>query len=132
MYFNPSAATSAVQVWRKVFEQISFSLITFQVVMVGLMLIKGAVWQPLAILPLPIVSVITMASFKSMFGRSQRVLSLRAATDLDHRDQVCRTQSTPAFQGSEFRVHPTAPASHLLMDICKGGSRNPQNRKLQP
>ena len=77
-----------LQVWRKAFEQVSFAVIAFQMVMVGLMVIKRALRQPLAILPLPIISVVAWVSFKSMFGRSQRVLSLRAATDLDRRDQV--------------------------------------------
>lgn len=56
--------------------------------MLGLMLIKGALLQSLAILPLPLLSVIVWLSYSSMFGRSQRVLSLRAATDLDKRDRV--------------------------------------------
>ena len=38
--------------------------------------------------PLPFVSVVLWASYNGLFRTAQKVLSLRAATDLDNRDQV--------------------------------------------
>lgn len=83
--------------WRKVFEQVAFALIAFQMIMVGLLLIKGALWQPLALLPLPFMSLFTWISYRTLFNRSQRVLSLRAATDLDRRDQVGSWMGSKCF-----------------------------------
>lgn len=44
--------------------------------------------QVLLTVPLPIVSVVLWTSYNGLLRTAQTVLSLRAATDLDCRDQV--------------------------------------------
>ncbi len=77
-----------MQVWRQVFEQIIVSLITFQLMMIGLMGLKGGLPQTLLTIPLPIITLLFRASWVPTFDDRQQVLSLRAATDLDKRDTV--------------------------------------------
>ena len=44
--------------------------------------------QVLLAAPLPLASIVAWTTFNAMFRRAQKVLSLRAAVDLDWRDQV--------------------------------------------
>jgi hypothetical protein len=78
----------AMQMWARVSDQIFFSVLMFQLVMIGLMGIKGVLVQTLLLLPLPFLTVLKWVSSNSLFRRPQQILSLRAATDLDERDQV--------------------------------------------
>jgi hypothetical protein len=77
-----------VQVWGEVTGQAYFGLLTFQLVMVGLLLIKGA---PVLALLAALLVALTAALWRAadaLFGPPQRALSLEAAADLDRRDQV--------------------------------------------
>ena len=51
-------------------------------------ILTGRRWQALCTAPLPVISVVLWASYNGLFRTAQKVLSLRAATDLDWRDQV--------------------------------------------
>ncbi|KAK9811621.1 hypothetical protein WJX72_007134 [[Myrmecia] bisecta] len=83
---------SGGKVWRQVFEQIIVSLIIFQLMMIGLMGLKGGLPQTLLTLPLLLFTLLFRQSWVYTFDEQQQVLSLRAAADLDRRD---RTLSPP-------------------------------------
>ena len=78
-----------VQVWQEVAGQIYFAALTFQIIMLGLFLIKGAPVQTLLTVPLPILTVLLWRSSDVLFRPPQQRLSLEAAADLDERDRVC-------------------------------------------
>ena len=92
---------SGVQVWQEVAGQIYFAALTFQIIMLGLFLIKGAPVQTLLTVPLPILTVLLWRSSDVLFRPPQQRLSLEAAADLDERDRVII-----------FSLMPYAPATH--------------------
>ena len=77
-----------IQVWQEVAGQIYFAALTFQIIMLGLFLIKGAPVQTLLTVPLPILTVLLWRSSDVLFRPPQQRLSLEAAADLDERDRV--------------------------------------------
>jgi hypothetical protein len=46
-----------LQVWAHVFNHVAAAIVAFQVVMIGLLGIKGALWPSLLLTPLPFLSV---------------------------------------------------------------------------
>ena len=76
------------QVWQEVSGQIYFSALTFQIIMLGLFLIKGGTIQTILTLPLPILTISLWRSSDVLFRPPQQRLSLEAAADLDQRDEV--------------------------------------------
>ncbi len=77
-----------MQVWREVQGQMFFAVLTFQLVMVALLALKQAPVVALLAAPLPVLTVAFWRSADMLFGPPQEVLSVEAAADLDHRDQV--------------------------------------------
>ena len=78
-----------LQVWQEVAGQFYFAVLTFQTIMFGLFLIKGAPIQTILTVPLPILTISLWRSSDVLFRPPQQRLSLEAAADLDQRDQVC-------------------------------------------
>ena len=74
--------------WQEVSGQIYFSALTFQIIMLGLFLIKGGAIQTILTLPLPILTISLWRSSDVLFRPPQQRLSLEAAADLDRRDEV--------------------------------------------
>lgn len=81
-------AVHGTQVWQEVAGQIYFAVLTFQIIMLGLFLIKGAAIITILTLPLPILTISLWRSSDVLFRPPQQRLSLEAAADLDQRDQV--------------------------------------------
>ena len=81
------------QVWQEVSGQIYFSALTFQIIMLGLFLIKGGAIQTILTLPLPILTISLWRSSDVLFRPPQQRLSLEAAADLDRRDEARLSQS---------------------------------------
>ena len=77
-----------MQVWQEVSGQIYFSALTFQIIMLGLFLIKGGAIQTILTLPLPILTISLWRSSDVLFRPPQQRLSLEAAADLDRRDEA--------------------------------------------
>lgn len=78
-----------LQVWQEVAGQFYFAVLTFQTIMFGLFLIKGAPIQTILTVPLPILTISLWRSSDVLFRPPQQRLSLEAGADLDQRDQVC-------------------------------------------
>ncbi|KAK9843537.1 hypothetical protein WJX81_008012 [Elliptochloris bilobata] len=81
------------QIWSEVSNQAFFALLTFQVVMFGLLGLKSsgvgsAALQTVALLPLPLLTLAQWVSVTDLFATPLRVLSLKAAAELDRRDQM--------------------------------------------
>ena len=77
-----------VQLWRQVAEQVLVALFLFQLTMAGLMGSKGVLAQTILIVPLLFITVGAWLISHSVLIQPARVISLRAATDLDRHDQV--------------------------------------------
>ena len=91
--------------------QIYFSALTFQIIMLGLFLIKGGTIQTILTLPLPILTISLWRSSDVLFRPPQQRLSLEAAADLDQRDEV-------------------RPLSHLSEPCAREGLKESDGRVL--
>lgn len=74
--------------WRQVAEQVLLALFLFQLTMAGLMGSKGVLAQTILIVPLLFITLAAWIISHSVLTQPAKVISLRAATDLDRIDQV--------------------------------------------
>lgn len=73
----------SVQVWPHVYDHVTVSAVAFQVVMAGLLFVKGGIVFLICLLPLPFIYIAMWASSHDLFRRPLNLLSLRAASDVD-------------------------------------------------
>ena len=90
-----------VQLWQQVFDHVMFSAIVFQIIMFGLMTLKGGLVRSLLTLPLPFLFAMLWATSKDIISKPLRVLSQRAATDMDQVDQKVSNLSSLGHQPPE-------------------------------
>ena len=84
-----------VQMWMQVAEQVLVALFLFQLTMAGLMGSKGVLAQTICVVPLLFITVAAWVVSHSLLTQPARVISLRAATDLDRLDQVVHYPHLP-------------------------------------
>ena len=77
-----------MQVWGQFFDHVMLAAFVFQIVMLGLMGLKGGVAQSLLLLPLPFLWAAMWMASHDLFRRPMQMLSLRAATDMDKHDNA--------------------------------------------
>lgn len=82
-----------VQLWPQVFDHVMISALAFQLVMAGLLFVKGGVIFLVFVLPLPFIYIAIWASAHDLFRRPLNLLSLRGAADID---RVLNTVGNPA------------------------------------
>lgn len=103
--------------------QIFFAVLTFQLVMVGLLLIKGAPVLALLAALLPVLTVSYWRAADVLFKMPQEVLSLEAAVDLDKRDQVIKNAIAAFLRSTDIQHRkpchaPFLKATYCLLHIC--------------
>lgn len=75
--------TIALQVWAHVFDHVMCAGLVFQIVMLGLMGLKGGLLQSLLLLPLLCLWLYLWSSANDLFRRPLKQLSLHAAAEMD-------------------------------------------------
>ena len=80
--------------------------------------------QVLLAAPLPLASIVAWTTFNGMFRRAQKVLSLRAAVDLDWRDQVPPLFRIASYVSSGLWWTSDAGACTAVLDGQIPGSRH--------
>lgn len=81
------------QVWPQVFDHVIVSTLAFQIVMAALLLLKGGVVFFVLLLPLPFMFIGLWASAHDLFRRPLRMLSFRAAADIDKLGKMVRRKT---------------------------------------
>ncbi len=72
-----------MQVWPQVFDHVIVAALAFQIVMAALLFLKGGFTFLILLLPLPFIYIAMWASFHDLFRRPLKLLSMRAAADID-------------------------------------------------
>ncbi|KAK9861196.1 hypothetical protein WJX84_002371 [Apatococcus fuscideae] len=105
------------KMWRQVAEQVLAALFLFQLTMAGLMGSKGVLAQTILIVPLLFITVGAWLISHSVLTQPARVISLRAATDLDRHDQAeTPTRAAHAEASQKMYTSPSFKLDRSAMD----------------
>eukprot|EP00884_Botryococcus_braunii_P016250 jgi/Botrbrau1/3308/Bobra.0048s0005.1 len=105
MYVNRAAFQSGGKVWPIFFEQVIAALVLFQLMMVALLGIKQS-FSGILVIPLVFLTLVFRQACTSVFQRPMKVLSMRAAVDLDSHDMVTPNKAFEDEDPADLYLNP--------------------------
>ncbi|KAL1924150.1 uncharacterized protein VTP21DRAFT_7185 [Calcarisporiella thermophila] len=125
-------------IWRVLFNRIVFSLILYQIIMIGVMNIKGANYLSIILIPLPIITLGFKFLCRRWFdpkcryyeGSPEEGNATSARPDLQD-EQLSRKYGHPAVWQELFTPMVHADTKHLLGKVFKGHIASSEKPQLQ-
>ncbi|RUP43321.1 hypothetical protein BC936DRAFT_137342 [Jimgerdemannia flammicorona] len=126
MYVYATKIETGGQIWRVVFNRLLASTILFQLVMLGVLNLKGGHWQSVALIPLPFVSFVFKMVCRSRFDSKVYYYisrdgheSIEARRDGTVKQRLSQRFGHPAFSSELATPMVHANVKHLLPEVYR-------------
>ncbi|CAI2170436.1 19995_t:CDS:2 [Funneliformis geosporum] len=126
MYVFTTKIETGGTFWRVVFNRLIFSLIFWQSIMIGVMNLKGAHMQSLALFPLPLIAILIKIICSKRFDEQIRYYKPKTEhhngsfNNAHHNDNISNRFGHPAFSAELITPMVHSNVKHLLRKVYNG------------